>query len=67
MDKINRRNGTIMVTITNFLADPPWVVYILGELCYTKTTIAAQFAEKTGECCRQCAGVADKSGSGFNW
>ena len=56
-----------MVTITNFLADPPWVVYILGELCYTKTTIAAQFAEKTGEYCRQCAGVADKSGSGFEW
>lgn len=44
--KINRRNGPIMVTITNFLADPPWVVYILGELCYTKTTIAVQFGEK---------------------
>ena len=56
-----------MVTITKFLADPPWVVYILGELCYTKTTIAAQFAEKTGKCCRQCARVADKSGSGFDW
>lgn len=38
-----------MVTITNFLADLPWVVYILGELCYTKKTIAALFASSQAD------------------
>ena len=56
--KINGRIGSIMVTITNFLADLPWVVYILGELCYTKTTIAELFASRSGRCC----GLCDRAG-----
>lgn len=31
--------------ITKFLTDPAWEVYILEELCYTKTTIGASDGE----------------------
>ena len=41
MEKRFQKICQIMYIITNFLADPAWEVYILGELCYTKTTMKA--------------------------
>ena len=47
-----------MVRITNFLAEPTWVVYILGELCYTRTTMESSDGKRRADGLNRVAGFA---------
>ena len=54
MEKRFQKICKILVVITNFLADSAWEVYILGELCYTKTTMETSACDVRG-CFESCS------------